>query len=350
MSAALDELVDSLLYEGYALYPYTPGATKNATPTPFGIVYPPAYAERNPSCFERLRIECLLEGDGEVSGEVRFLQPSGDRHEGEERRIELREPGLVEFEHPPLRGRVRMRTAVRDDGRRLVSLCVHNETPLDDADAGRGEALMHSLISTHVVLRTSSGRFLSPLEEPGDNLNTYPVLATPEDDAVLGAAIVLPDHPQIAPESRGNLFDNTEIEEALLLHVLALSDAERAEIAQQDPAVREMIERAETATPEDLKRLHGRVTLRDPREGEHEVTAGGVTFRRGTEVILRPDPERDPYDRMLHGRPATVERIYLDYDGDRVHLAVSIDDDPARDLMRESGRYHFFKPDEVEVR
>ena len=108
MSAALDELVDSLLYEGYALYPYTPGATKNATPTPFGIVYPPAYAERNPSCFERLRIECLLEGDGEVSGEVRFLQPSGERHEGEERRIDLSEPGLVEFEHPPLRGRVRL--------------------------------------------------------------------------------------------------------------------------------------------------------------------------------------------------------------------------------------------------
>ena len=41
---ALEQLVDSLLYEGYALYPYTPGATKNATPTPFGIVYPPVYA------------------------------------------------------------------------------------------------------------------------------------------------------------------------------------------------------------------------------------------------------------------------------------------------------------------
>ena len=40
----MNELVESLLYEGYALYPYTPGATKNATPTPFGIAYPPAYA------------------------------------------------------------------------------------------------------------------------------------------------------------------------------------------------------------------------------------------------------------------------------------------------------------------
>ncbi len=59
-------------------------------------------------------------------------------------------------------------------------------------------------------------------------MNTYPVLATDADDAVLGAAIVLPDHPRIAPESRGGLFDSTEIEEALLLHVQTLSDAERA--------------------------------------------------------------------------------------------------------------------------
>ena len=34
----LDELVDTLLWEGHQLYPYTPNATKNATPTPFGIV------------------------------------------------------------------------------------------------------------------------------------------------------------------------------------------------------------------------------------------------------------------------------------------------------------------------
>jgi hypothetical protein len=350
MSAQLEELVESLLYEGYALYPYTPGAIKNATPTPFGIVYPPAYAERNPSCHALLRIQCAVEGEGEVWAEVLFLQPSGERHAATRRRIELTGPGDAEFHHPPLHGRASMRVEEREDGRRLVTVSVHNDTDMTDPSAGRTDALMLSLLSTHVVLRSEAGRFLSPLEEPGDNVNSYPVLATPEDDAVLGATIVLPDHPQLAPESRGNLFDNTEIEEALLLHVLALSDSEREEIAQQDPAVREMIERAASSTPEELMRLHGRVTLRDPREGEAEVTRNGVTYRRGTTVVLRPDPERDPYDRMLHGRPATVERIYLDYDSDRVHLAVSIDDDPGRDLMRESGRYHFFKPDEVELR
>jgi hypothetical protein len=339
---ALDELVESLLYEGYALYPYTPGTAKNATPTPFGIVYPPAYAERNPGTHDRLRIQCTLEGDGDVSAEVLFLQASGTRHEAQERRLSLHAPGRFEFSFPPLHGRVRL---ALDGG--LVSCCVHNTTPMTDPSVGRGEALRSAFLSTHVVLRTSAGRFLSPLEHQGDNVNSYPVLATPEDDAVLGAAIVLPDHPRLAPESAGNLFDGTEIEEALLLHIQALSESEREDIIQQDPAVRKMIERAAAATPEDLKRLHGRVTMRDPRAGEAEATAGGVTFRRGARVLLRPDPDRDVYDRMLHGRTATVERIYLDVD-DRVHLGVTIDDDPGRDLMRDSGRYHFFKPEEVE--
>ena len=71
---------DSLLYEGYALYPYTPGATKNATPTPFGIVYPPAYAAALDSTYDHLELQCIVEGDGEITAEVRFLLPSGERH------------------------------------------------------------------------------------------------------------------------------------------------------------------------------------------------------------------------------------------------------------------------------
>ena len=55
------------------------------------------------------------------------------------------------------------------------------------------------------------------------------MLAADDDSAMLGAAIVLPDHPQLAPESSGDLFDATEIEEALRLHLLALSDGHRRE-------------------------------------------------------------------------------------------------------------------------
>ena len=88
--------------------------------------------------------------------------------------------------------------------------------------------------------------------------------------------------------------------------------------------------------------------LREEIPGEEQVVLDGVTFRRGDKVTLRLTLRDDPYDRMLDGRVATIERIYVDWD-ERVHLAVVIDDDPARDLMRDTGRYHFFKPQEVEL-
>jgi hypothetical protein len=345
VSAAVDELVESLLHEGYALYPYTPGATKNATPTPFGIVYPPAYAERSESTFDHLQVECFLEVPGELSAELRFLQATGQRHQAVERRVVLSGPGTEELAHVPLRGRAELS---RDGDRVRVRL--DNLTELPTGDLDRRAALKYAFLSTHVVLRVAGGRFASPLERAGESVNSWPVLATREDDTVLGAAIVLPDHPQIAPQSRGDLFDNTEIEEALLLHVHALSDSERAQIGDQDPAVREMIERAAAATPEELMRLHA--VMRPAEEdvpGEQERTVDGRVFRRGAKVVLRLGRDGDPHDALLDGRLATIERIYEDYDG-RVHLGVTVDDDPGSDVMRASGRFTFFKPEEVELR
>ena len=91
MPDQLDTLVESLLYEGYALYPYTPGATKNATPTPFGIAYPPAYAETLPSTFDHLALRAVLDAppDAVLSAEVRFLAAAGDRHEARAHRLTL---------------------------------------------------------------------------------------------------------------------------------------------------------------------------------------------------------------------------------------------------------------------
>ena len=373
----IDRLVDSLLYEGYALYPYTPGAAKNATPTPFGIVYPPEYAELGSHTFDLARIDCVLriDGEAEVAGEVRFLQAAGERHKGVERRVQIPPTAVerlvdggtgIEFdfeaegEGEPVSGRARLRAEPLGDGAARVMMCVHNTSDLPPGgDPDRPAALRSSLLSTHLLLRASGGAFVSPLENEGElgeavqasrNVNTWPVLATPDDDAVLGAAIFLPDHPQVAPESLGNLFDNTEIEEALLLHVKTLSDAEREQIAGQDPAVLEMIERAEKATPEQLMELHGRLEMRDPRAGEAKATVGGKTFQRGASVVLRPQGRNggDPYDTILAGHSATIERIYLDYE-DGVHLGVTVDGDPGQDLMRDSGRYLFFRPEEVEL-
>jgi hypothetical protein len=343
----LNELVDTLLYEGYALYPYTPGATKNATPTPFGIVYPPAYARALDSAFDHLELRCVVEGeDPEIECEVRFLAPSGERHRAEPQRAEG--PGDFRF------GELAVHVAVMREGPE-VCLRVENRTEAPDG-LDRAGALRLSLISTHPLLTVKRGRFLSQLDAPSESVNTRPVLASPQDDVMLGAAIVLPDHPQIAPESRGNLFDNTEIEEALVLHVQALSDDERAEIARQDPAVREMVERAGAVTQEELLRLHGRMTLeppqpsaavRDPTRGLPDVEVDGIVFRRGGRVLVRPGLDADLQARMLEGRTVTVERIYRDYDG-RIHIGVALDE-PGQEILRETGRFLWFFPPELEV-
>jgi hypothetical protein len=343
-------------------------------------VYPPVYAATLASTYDHLELRCVLEAppDALLAAEVRFLAPGGERHQAVERRIELpsamvgalaavpagKQASMACAGHSPsLAVVLTMHAAELPDGDGYeVILRVDNRT-LVSSGLDRAGALGRSLLSTHPLLRVQGGRFVSPLERPCQSVNTFPVLASPADDVVLGAAIVLPDHPEIAPESRGGLFDSTEIEEALLLHVQALSDAEREEIESQDPAVREMIARAAAATPEEIVALHGRVTIRDretteppveppgladPRAGEEAAEVDGVTFRRGAGVTIRPGPDADLHARMLDGRGATIERIFTDYDG-RTHLGVTIDDDPGQELMRDTGRYLFFFAEEVEV-
>jgi hypothetical protein len=130
-----------------------------------------------------------------------------------------------------------------------------------------------------------------------------------------------------------------------------------------------MLERAMSVTPEEIVSLHGglkEVPASDDLQsappgahqmppippgandnpGEQSVTVGDATFTRGSKVLLAPGTDRDVFDRMLDGREATLERIYIDYD-DAVHLAVTVDDDPGQELMRETGRYLFFRPHEV---
>ncbi|MHB8691190.1 MAG: hypothetical protein ACYDHH_08080 [Solirubrobacteraceae bacterium] len=348
----LEQLVDSLLYEGYALFPYTPDAAKNATPTPFGIVYPPVYADECSGAFDHARLECVAAGGTAIRATVRYLVPSGERFEASERRVEL---GPIEPGGRASRELEGARFTVRwgsEEEPGVVRCCVHNTTTVA-AGLDRGGALKHSLISVHIVLQIDGGQFVSPLETGRTSVNTWPVLASDVNDAILGAAIVLPDHPRISPQSFGNLFDNTEIEEALALHVHVLSDEERT-AASSDPTVKEMLARTMALTPAELIDLHSGLrpddTLSrgqvDNNPGVPKAVIDGVVLEKGGKVLLKPDTERDVYDQILDGRTATLERIYVDYD-DRVHLAVTVDDDPGQQLMRETGRYLFFKANEV---
>jgi hypothetical protein len=189
---------------------------------------------------------------------------------------------------------------------------------------------------------------------------------------MLSSPIILYDHPTIAPESPGDLFDATEIDEILTLRTMALTEAEKREARATDERAAAIIDRVDSMPPELLERLHGAVRYLKGVEGKpvddepelvpwwdpgadrtvspetDGVVVAGVTVAKGSRVCLRPGQRRaDAQDMFLAGRLATVEAVFLDVDGNR-HLAVTLDEDPAADLQRWHGRYLYFSPDEVE--
>jgi hypothetical protein len=207
---------------------------------------------------------------------------------------------------------------------------------------------------------------LKRLAEECDNVKTWPVLAGERDRrTILSSPIILYDYPQIAPESPGDLFDGGEIDQLLTLSILSLTDEEKEEARATDPRAREILDRSESLTEEDLMGLHGAVrglhTLRggeqiDPFEVEglyrsapSSVTVGGVEVKSGSRVRLWPRAGRDIFDIALSGKVAIVEKIEQDFE-DRVHLAVSVEDDPGREMvdMPVLGHRFFFSPEEVE--
>ena len=158
------------------------------------------------------------------------------------------------------------------------------------------------------------GKFVSLLDPDPDciqlsktcrNIGTWPVLVGDkekhEHDTMLSSPIILYDYPEIAPESAGDLFDSTEIDELLTLRVQALTDTEKIEMQRVDEQARKILERAENLRPEDFLKMHG--TLRDVRKtneeffnpGQRRETAvvDGVTLRTGDRVRIRPKRRAD---------------------------------------------------------
>ncbi|MFD9434236.1 hypothetical protein [Streptomyces sp. NPDC060002] len=267
-------------------------------------------------------------------------------------------------------------------------------TPAEPRDAGRDAALPHSLVATHLLMALSAGSFLSMTDPPEwakgavaacRNLHTWPVLAgeAGSADLVLSSPIILEDHPAIAPESPGALYDATEIDEILALRTAALTDEEKREARGTDDRAAAVIELADSMPAEVLERLHGAVrTLRQatgpaapaaPDGGfpdEHgvqrpdtpwwdpaseagfdpardHVLVDGRPVGKGSRVELRPGLRRtDAQDIFLRGRTAQVEAVLHDVDGG-VHLAVTVEGDPGADIRREQGRFLYFQPDEV---
>jgi hydrogenase maturation protease len=137
-----------------------------------------------------------------------------------------------------------------------------------DYEEHRETALLGSLISAHTILTLEGGEFVSLLDPPRElhssisacrNLGTWPVLAGEpgKRNIMLSAPIIVSDYPALAPESAGDLFDGTEIDEILTLRILTLTDEEKREMAQSDERARAILERTEALSRDQLMRMHG---------------------------------------------------------------------------------------------
>ena len=318
-----------------------------------------------------------------------------------------------------------------------------NTDSAPDPRAPRDEALRHALIATHTLIGGNGVEFVSLIDPPRGleryardchNAFTFPVLGgaaaihhrgtqdPPEaregagqtGPAVLSAPIILPDHPQVAPESPGDFYDAAEIDELLAFRTLLLTEEEKREARATDRRAAEILNRVESMPEEVFARLHGAIrslvpvatgtatlpaapalpgeagspdaTTVRPDAGQlaapaaaspgpsgpagvtaadrpawwrddagdglspatDTVVIGGVPVGAGQRVRLHPrDRGTDAQDMFLSGRTARVKGVFHDVDGG-VHLAVTIDDDPAAELHGWYGRFHYFRPDELE--
>jgi len=243
-----------------------------------------------------MQCECLARGNN-LSVTVRFLQllTRDAWQEAITREVKTDGPGTHFFvfaarEDRDDKGIIRRQAQVEgvidvsvlpaDDGWSRVSVRISNcgafDVPSEDSAAWptRESALRRSLVSTHAILRVPGGEFASLLDPPEglrrlsgecSNVGLWPVLAgdTTPPDTMLASPIILYDHPQIAPESAGALFDGTEIDEILSLRILTLTDDEKREMRETDPKTRSLLERTEALDAEQWMALHG--VMRDPR-------------------------------------------------------------------------------------
>jgi hypothetical protein len=404
------KIAHAVLFEGYVLYPYRADATKNRYRWTFGVLAPRSWSEGGRCEPWWLEAQVLVESlRPRIRGCLRFLrvvvrrveafvdgtfQAVPELHVGERLLVPWEEGAVREFDlpittSPPAPGGeallpfsipaceeietfedasgrtmgrvVRSRAAihgairvqVHDLGGALslsrVSIRVENLTPCP-AEASRADAMHASLVSTHLLLASDDGAFVSVVDPPEHareaaahllNVHTHPVLAGEPGttDLVLCAPVILYDHPQIAPESPGDSFDASEINELVAMRTRTLTPDEKARARATDPRAAEVVDRADRLGDAQLRELHARTKPRMTRF----VRGQRVRLRRKADGATRTDAQ----DFLYEGYLATIEAVLEDVDG-RAYLAVTIDGDSAAELNRWYGRFHHYYPDEVE--
>jgi hydrogenase maturation protease len=285
----VERIANAVLYEGYILYPYRASSVKNRRRFNFGVLVPQAYSELQSGTESfTMRTECLVCGGPQTTLDlrVRFLQVKPEAssqvwQNALEREVSLKECRMDEARHEPFRfpmgdgadecieGTVTVTARPIEEGLFRVAVSVVNETSLRCPEGfSRDDMLPYSLAAAHTILAVRDGEFISLLDPPAElreaasgckNTGTWPVLAGEPGQRgfMLSSPIILYDYPEIAPESPGDLFDGTEIDEILTLRIMTLTDDEKAEVRSGDERARRILERTEMLPEEHFMKLHG---------------------------------------------------------------------------------------------
>ncbi|MCL7378482.1 hypothetical protein [Streptomyces sp. 35G-GA-8] len=256
---------------------------------------------------ERVELDVPL---GRLTGEghtLRFELPGGVEHEPVHGGAAGVVGRLVRHSRP-LAGEIRLATEPLPGpyGALRLTATVHNVSswapgPRERDD--RESALPHSLIGAHLLLGLPGGRFLSMADPPEwarpaartcRNEHTWPALACGEgrDEVMLSSPIILDDHPEVAAESPGPLYDATEIDEILSLRTAALTEREKREARGTDARAAEVIDLVDGMPAEVWERLHG--AIRGLREVTGELTRGPAARTAVGDVPGGAGPSDDP--------------------------------------------------------
>jgi hypothetical protein len=359
MKNKVEKIADAILYEGYLLYPYRKSALKNQHRFNFGLIEPNDYFQTQVLVFGKAK---------NFSVSIRFLQiqhrqvidTEGNNVERLEidgqifetwdevikRKIETLKTtdfcftakyfsenladGKAKFVRQinQITGRIEIEKELIRENLHRFTIKIFNSSETE------------KFISTHAILSVVNAEFVSLLEFAEEfesevkqlqQKSLFPVLI--EKNIMLASPIILYDYPDIAPESVGEFYDSTEIDELLTLRVLTMTDAEKSEAAALDSRAKKILQQAEKT---ELMNLHGVW-----REKSLQI---------GEKVRLKPKKSADAFDIFLENQIAVIESIEEDFEG-RKHFAVVLEADEGRDFGFDKfiGHRFFFGQDELEI-
>ncbi|KIE58220.1 hypothetical protein A946_08625 [Methylacidiphilum kamchatkense Kam1] len=403
-------LSQTLLYEGYILWPYRANALKNnpATRFQFGVLMPqlsdPQFQQEPYSASAHILIEApqsstltlylrflqlqsrtvekkqedqfvsvdqlqegkklLIPWDEAIEHEYCFCFPlNGFSRGGEQLPMEI--PAKKVYEEFSsgriMRSSETLQGLVQLFSRQIDQYCLlkiqwHNLKVLNSSLASKREILLkHAFLSVNILCQLSTGKFISLANPPAalhnqvqalKNQGLWPILLT--DQLLLVSPIIIEDYPKLAPESHGQDFDATEIEELLALSTLCLTPEEKQWAKATDPKANELIERWSDFNIRSLTELHG--TIRKMEEVSEDYIESlcieNKLVKTGSLVKLQPQGRADACDLFYNQKIARVEEIRKDVEGN-YFIGVTLVEDPGAEVFRWYGRFLYFKPNEI---